>query len=143
VVEMRLVSVGMIQGTDGNVIVLRESDGERMLALGIGLMEASAIAMEIEDVRPPRPMTHDLLYNVITRLQGTVQRVIIHDLRNETFIGQVDIETDKGVMEIDCRPSDAIALALRANAAIFASENVLELAGIREDVFDNSERDEA
>lgn len=141
-VEMELVSVGMIQGTDGNVIVLREADGERMLALGIGLMEASSIAMEVEDIQPPRPMTHDLLQNIITRMQGAVQRVVVHDLRNDTFIGQVDIDTEKGVMEIDSRPSDAIALALRCDAPIYASDNVLELAGIHEDVLDNAETEE-
>jgi hypothetical protein len=140
---MELVSVGMIQGTDGNVIVLREADGERMLALGIGLMEASSIAMEVEDIQPPRPMTHDLLQNVITRMQGAVQRVVVHDLRNDTFIGQVDIYTEKGVMEIDSRPSDAIALALRCDAPIYASDNVLELAGIHEDVLDNAETEES
>jgi hypothetical protein len=139
---MELVSVGMIQGTDGNVIVLREADGERMLALGIGLMEASSIAMEVEDIQPPRPMTHDLLQNIITRMQGAVQRVVVHDLRNDTFIGQVDIDTEKGVMEIDSRPSDAIALALRCDAPIYASDNVLELAGIHEDVLDNAETEE-
>lgn len=129
-VEMRILSVGMVQGSDGNVVILKEKEGSRLLAIGVGIMEASSIAMELEGVKPPRPMTHDLLKNVISRLQARVGRIIIHDLREDTFIGQIELVTEMGVLEIDARPSDAIALALRTKGKIYCSNEVLERAAI-------------
>lgn len=130
VVQMQLVSVGMVGGTDDHLMVLREAGGNRILVISIGLMEATSIAVAMEGVEAPRPMTHDLLVHIIRRLQAEIARVVIHDLRNETFIGQVELKTDKGVLEIDCRPSDAVALAVRTNAPIFVTEGVLEAAAI-------------
>lgn len=129
-VQMQLVSVGMVGGTDDHLMVLKEMGGNRLLVISIGLAEATAIAVAVEGIAAPRPMTHDLLASVIQRLQAEVNRVVIHDLRNETFIGQLDLKTDKGVFEIDCRPSDAVALAVRVNAPIFVTEGVLEAAAI-------------
>lgn len=128
--QMQLVSVGMVGGTDDHLMVLRETDGNRLLVISIGLMEATAIAVAVEGIEAPRPMTHDLLAYVIRRLQAEVTRVIIHDLRNETFIGQLDLKTEKGILEIDCRPSDAVALAVRTGAPIYVTEGVLEAAAI-------------
>lgn len=129
-VQMQLVSVGMVGGSDDHLMVLREVDGNRLLVISIGVMEATAIAVAVEGIEAPRPMTHDLLSHVIRRLGGELMRVIIHDLRNETFIGQLDLRTEKGVIEVDCRPSDAVALAVRLQAPIFVTEGVLEAAAI-------------
>ncbi len=90
--------------------------------------------MALEDIRPPRPMTHDLTYRIIRRLQGEIVRVVVHDLREQTFIGQVEIESRHGVLEIDARPSDAIALAVRAEVPIYASPKVLDQAAVARDV---------
>lgn len=129
-VQMQLVSVGMVGGTEDHLMVLKEVGGNRLLVISIGLMEATAIAVAIEGIAVPRPMTHDLLVNVIRRLQAEVTSVVIHDLRNETFIGQLDLKSEKGVLEIDCRPSDAVALAVRFNVPIYVTEGVLEAAAI-------------
>src|SRR5690606_23853694 len=100
--------------------------------IAIGLAEATAIALSLEGMTPARPLTHDLMASLIARLQARLQRVVIHDLRNDTYIGQLDVATERGVMEIDARSSDAIALAIRAGAPIFVSESVLEAAAIVE-----------
>ncbi len=129
-VQMQLMSVGMVGGTDDHLMVFKELNGNRLLVISIGLTEATAIAAAVEGIEAPRPMTHDLLAHLIRRLQAELTRVVIHDLRNETFIGQLDIKTERGVLEIDCRPSDAVALAVRTNAPIFVTEGVLEAAAI-------------
>lgn len=128
--QMQLVSVGMVGGTEDHLMVLKESSGNRLLVISVGLMEATSIAVAMEGIEAPRPMTHDLLVHVIRRLQAELTRVVIHDLRNETFIGQLDLKMEKGTLEIDCRPSDAVALAVRAGCPIFVTEGVLEAAAI-------------
>lgn len=132
-VEMKIVSVGIVDGDSGNVVILREKDGKRMLVIAIGIAEATAIALSLEGIKPVRPLTHDLMATIIQRQQSKLQRAIIHDLRDDTYIGQIDLETEHGVMEIDCRPSDAIALAVRARAPIYVTESVLEAAAITEE----------
>lgn len=132
-VEMKIASVGMIQGSDGTVVILREVGGPRVLVIGIGALEASAIAMELEGIKPPRPMTHDLLRNLLNSLGVKVTRVFINDLRDETFYAQITLEGPSGVTEIDSRPSDAMALALRTHAPIYCSEMVLDLAAISDE----------
>ena len=110
-VELKVASVGIVQGTNGTVVILREVSGPRVLVIGIGPLEASAIAMELEGIKPPRPMTHDLLCNMIERFGARVRRVVITDLREETFYATLDLESDRGAVEVDSRPSDAMALA--------------------------------
>ena len=133
VVEMKIVSVGIVDGDSGNVVVLKEKEGKRMLVIAIGIAEATAIALSLEGIKPARPLTHDLMTMLIQRLQARLQRVVIHDLRDDTYIGQIDLETERGVMEIDSRPSDAIALAVRSRVPIYATESVLEAAAITEE----------
>ncbi len=128
-IEADLVSVAMVDEGNGSAVILRESGGERILVIGIGLIEASSIALELEEVRPPRPMTHDLLMGIVGRLRGRVERVLIHDLRDDVYIGQIDLMTEDGLIEVDARPSDCIALAVRARAPIMISEEVIEAAG--------------
>lgn len=141
-IEMDLVTVGMAPRGDGNVLVLREVDGERMLVLGIGFAEATSIAMAAEGVAPPRPMTHDLMLSLVRRLGGTLKRIMIHDMRSETFIGQLEISTEGGVLEVDARPSDCIALAVREDVPLYVSDMVLDMAAVTQDMIGDDEEDE-
>jgi bifunctional DNase/RNase len=109
-------------------ILLKEVDGNRRLPIIIGAFEAQAIALEIEGIRPPRPLTHDLLKQLTDNLGATVLEVIVDELRENTFYAKIIIEVSGLTQEIDARPSDAIALAVRAQAPIFISESVLEAA---------------
>jgi uncharacterized protein len=112
------------------VVVLREKEAERYLTIWIGADVADAIALRLQDVSVPRPQTHDLLYNVIQELGGTVKSVVVNDLKDDTFFARIVVEQDGQTLEIDSRPSDAIALAVRAEVPIYASEEVLDRAGI-------------
>ncbi len=140
-IEMDLITVGMAPRGDGNVLVLREVDGERLLVLGIGFAEATSIAMAAEGVTPPRPMTHDLMLSLIQRLGGSLQRVLVHDMRGETFIGQMEIDTSRGVLEVDARPSDCIALAIREDVPIMVSDVVLDLAAVTQEMIGDDDDD--
>lgn len=127
---MRIVSVGLMESEAANVVVLQEKGGNRVLVISIGLAEATAIALPVEGIEPPRPLTHDLIMTLLQRLQAKITSVVIHDLRDDTYIGQIDLETENGIMEIDARSSDAIALAVRARAPIYVTESVLEAAAL-------------
>ena len=107
-------------------LVLGEVDGNRRLPIIIGAFEAQAIALELEKIQPPRPMTHDLLRNAIEELGAKIDRILITDLRDATFFAKLHLAHNGNVVEVDCRPSDAMALALRAGAPIFVEESVLE-----------------
>jgi bifunctional DNase/RNase len=130
VVEMQVEAIGQEPGGHQYFLILRERGGERRLVLGIGPFEAEAIARAVAEVPVPRPLTHDLLAHTIARLGGQLQRVLIHDVRDHAFIGQMEVSTDRGLIELDCRPSDGVAVALRTRAPIFADEEILEKAGI-------------
>jgi bifunctional DNase/RNase len=112
------------------VVVLKEKDAERFLTIWIGADVADAIALRLQNVAVPRPQTHDLLHNVIGDLGGVVKSVAITDLKDDTFFAKVLVEQDGRTVEIDSRPSDAIALAVRAEVPIYAEEDVLDRAGI-------------
>lgn len=114
-------------------LILNEVDGARRLPIIIGTYEAQAIALELEHIKPPRPMTHDLLKQVIESFSSIVKYVLINDLREGTFFSQIIVEGLKGEIEIDSRPSDAIALAIRFSAPIFVATTVLNEAGIVSD----------
>ncbi|MDI3269090.1 MAG: bifunctional nuclease family protein [Bacillota bacterium] len=124
-VKMRVLSIGHVEATKENVLLLQEEEGERVLPLVIGLCEAMSIALGVEGGMP-RPATHDLLAETIRRLGGRLLQVVIHDVRENTFIAQLEIETSQGIMEIDCRPSDGVALAVRAQVPVLVTEEVLE-----------------
>lgn len=111
-------------------LILNEIDGARRLPIIIGTYEAQAIALELEHIKPPRPMTHDLLKQFITTFQANLRYVNINALREGTFFAQIVIENDIDSFEVDARPSDAIALAIRFNAPIYVAEQVLKEAGI-------------
>ena len=112
------------------VVILKEKSSDRYLPIWIGPAEADAIAVQLQDVSVARPLTHDLLRSVIDTLGGVVQHVFVNDLSNDTFYARIVLEVNGGPMEIDSRPSDAIALAVRAKVPIFADEAVLDKAGV-------------
>lgn len=109
-------------------ILLREVNGNRRLPIIIGAFEAQAIALEIEGIKPPRPLTHDLMKNLIDNLSAVVMEVIIDELKENTFYAKIILEVSALTNEIDARPSDAIALAVRCQAPIFVAEAVMETA---------------
>jgi len=110
------------------IVVLKDEEDKFFLPIWVGIFEANAIALQLENVTTPRPMTHDLLRNLISELDARVTRVVINDLRDSTFFAQIRVITGGRTMEIDARPSDAIALALRTEAPIFVAQSVLEQA---------------
>ncbi len=118
--------------TNVPIILLRDSEGQKVLPIWVGIFEANAIALQIENVTPPRPMTHDLLRNVITDLKASVSRIVVSDLRDSTFYAVIYLEVGGGSVAIDARPSDAIALALRARCPIFVEDSVIDAAEKRE-----------
>ena len=115
------------------VVVLKEEDLDRYLAIWIGPYEADAITIKLQGVEIARPLTHDLLERAILRLGGTVSHVVVNDLHDDTFYARVVVDKDGERLELDSRPSDAIALAVRAQSPIFVSESVMERAGIKPD----------
>lgn len=124
--EMFLVGVHVEQDADVPVLLLRESDGDRVLPLAIGAAEANAIILEQQGLRPARPLTHDLLGEVIEAFGRRLDRVLITDLRDGTFYAELVFDDD---VRVSARPSDSVALALRVGAGIHADEQVLDEAG--------------
>ena|SRR5512136_2132683 len=115
------------------VVILKEKESDRYLPIWIGPAEADAIAVRLQEVAVSRPLTHDLLRSIIDAFGGNVQYIVVNDLANDTFYARIIMDVDGRKMEIDSRPSDAIALAVRVQAPIFAEETVLEKAGVRLD----------
>ena len=114
--------------TNMPTIILRETEGERVLPIWIGVFEANAIALQIESVQTPRPMTHDLLKSAIQGLEASVEKVLITDLKENTFYAIIYLKHQGRMMPIDSRPSDAIALALRTGSPIFVNAEVIDKA---------------
>jgi bifunctional DNase/RNase len=125
-VEMAIKGLMVDPITNMPIIILRDKDGQRVLPIWVGIFEANAIALQMENVSTPRPMTHDLLRNVIQDLKGLVTKIVISDLKDNTFYALIYVETPGDVVAIDARPSDAIALALRAQAPIYVEETVID-----------------
>ena len=114
--------------TNMPIILLREVEGQRVLPIWVGVFEANAIALQVENVQTPRPMTHDLLKSVIDRLGGHVERIVVCELKENTFYATLHVLSAKGLLEVDARPLDAIALALRSGARIFVDDAVIQNA---------------
>ena len=110
------------------IVVLKDENEKFFLPIWVGIFEANAIALQLENISTPRPMTHDLLRNMIGELDARVTRVVINDLRDSTFFAQIRLITGGKTLEVDARPSDAIALALRTEAPIFVAQSVLDQA---------------
>ena len=127
-IEMTIKGLMVDPVTNMPIILLRDSEGQKVLPIWVGIYEANAIALQIENVSTPRPMTHDLLKNVITDLKGTIRKIVVSDLKDNTFFALIYLEVNGETVAIDARPSDAIALALRARAPIFVEESVIDNA---------------
>jgi len=127
-IEMTIKGLMVDPITNTPIVILRDKDGQKVLPIWVGIFEANAIALQLENITTPRPMTHDLLRNMISELNAQVIRVVINDLRDSTFFAQIRLITDGKTLELDARPSDAIALALRTEAPIFVAQSVLDAA---------------
>lgn len=127
-VEMSIKGLMMDPVTNVPIVLLRDADNQRVLPIWVGPVEANAIALQIENVAPPRPMTHDLLRNLLTELGATLTRVLITDLRESTFYAYLELHRGGEVLLLDARPSDALALSLRTKSPIFVNAEVLEQA---------------
>jgi len=129
VIEVRVEGILLDNVNNSPVVLLRERDGDRVLPIFIGPLEASAIAYALEKTKFPRPLTLDLMRLLVEGLQGRIRRVIITKIENETFFAEVVIEAGDRVVAVDARPSDSVGLALRAEAPIYIAEAVMEKAG--------------
>ncbi len=125
-VEMKIRGLMMDPSTNMPIVVLKDAQGSAILPIWVGIYEANAIALEIEKVQTPRPMTHDLLKNVFLGLDVRVQKVVVNELREDTFFALIWVERNGEMMSIDSRPSDALALALRVDCPIFVEDEVLK-----------------
>jgi uncharacterized protein len=141
-VEMKIRGLMMDPVTNMPIVVLKDANGSAVLPIWVGVYEANAIALEIEKVQTPRPMTHDLLRNVLLGLNVQVQRVVVSELREDTFYALIWVERDGERMSIDSRPSDALALALRVDCPIFVEDNVLKSSKISNVISDKSTNEE-
>ena len=129
-IEMNLVGVRVELPTNQPIVLLKESDGERFLPIWIGAMEATAIAFALQGIVTARPMTHDLMKNLLEELTVRVERIVITELRDGTFFAVIQMQQNGTRYEVSSRPSDAIALAVRVNVPIFVNEEVLTEASI-------------
>jgi len=129
-IEVTVSKVAIDVNSKMPVIVLKEKDGDKTLPIWIGLFEAQAIALALENVKPPRPLTHDLAKSLIEKLNGRVDRIVISDLRHNTFYARILMRRNGESLQVDSRPSDAIALALRLKVPIFIDETVLDKIAI-------------
>jgi len=127
-IEMTIKGLMVDPITNMPIIILRDKDGQKVLPIWVGVFEANAIALQIENVSTPRPMTHDLLKNIIQDLEAAVTRIVVSDLRDNTFYAVIYLQRNGETVAIDARPSDAIALALRAHVPIFVEEVVIDNA---------------
>ncbi len=125
-VEMKIRGLMMDPVTNMPIVILKESDSDSVLPIWVGVYEANAIALEIEKVSTPRPMTHDLLRNLLVGLEATVRKVVVTELKDDTFYAVIWLDRGGEIISVDSRPSDALALALRMDCPIFVEEEVLK-----------------
>lgn len=141
-VEMKIRGLMMDPVTNMPIVILKDVNGASVLPIWVGIYEANAIALEIEKVSTPRPMTHDLIKNLLTGLETQVHRVVVSDLRDDTFYAVIWLERDGQTISIDSRPSDALALALRVDCPIYVEDQVLKSSKISSAVTDKVSNDE-
>jgi bifunctional DNase/RNase len=141
-VEMKIRGLMMDPVSNMPIVVLKDAQGSAILPIWVGIYEANAIALEIEKVQTPRPMTHDLLKNVLLGLNVRVQKVVVNDLRDDTFYALIWVEREGQQMSIDSRPSDALALALRVDCPIFVEEEVLKSSKVSSSLTEKSSNEE-
>jgi bifunctional DNase/RNase len=125
-VEMKIRGLMLDPVTNMPIVILKDVNGNSVLPIWVGIYEANAIALEIEKVTTPRPMTHDLIKNLLVGLEAQVHKIVVTELRDDTFYALIWLERDGQVISIDSRPSDALALALRTDSPIYVEEDVLK-----------------
>ena len=141
-VEMKIRGLMMDPMTNMPIVVLKDTDGETVLPIWVGIYEANAIALEIEKVTTPRPMTHDLIKNLLTGLDARVHKVVVTELRDDTFFAVIWMERDGRIISVDSRPSDALALALRLDCPIYVDDEVLKSSKLAAAVSDRVTNEE-
>lgn len=141
-VEVTVQSLGIDQASKTPVVILQETDGERMLPIWIGPGEASAIAMELAGMKFSRPLTHDLAASLIRGLGGALSRVVITRVQDNTYYAELVIQRGNEVFSVDARPSDSIAIALRLKAKLFTSDDLLSITELRVEPSDDAELEE-
>ncbi len=141
-VEMKIGKLMMDPVTNMPIVVLKDTHGSAILPIWVGIYEANAIALEIEKVQTPRPMTHDLLKNLLLGLECRVHRVVVNELKDDTFYALIWIERNGQMMSVDSRPSDALALALRVDCPIFVNEEVLKSSKVTNAISEKSSNEE-
>jgi bifunctional DNase/RNase len=141
-VEMKIRGLMMDPVTNMPIVVLKDAQGTAVLPIWVGIYEANAIALEIEKVQTPRPMTHDLLRNVFLGLDVRVQKVVVNDLKDDTFYALIWVERNGEIFSIDSRPSDALALALRVDCPIFVEDEVLKSSKVSSAISEKSTSEE-
>jgi bifunctional DNase/RNase len=141
-VEMKIRGLMMDPVTNMPIVVLKDVGSDTVLPIWVGVYEANAIALEIEKVTTPRPMTHDLIKNVLTGLNAQVHKVVVSELREDTFYAVIWVEREGQVISIDSRPSDALALALRLDCPIFVDDEVLKSSKLASSINERVSGDE-
>ena len=127
-VEMKVRGLALDPVSNMPIIILRDEEEKRSLPIWVGIFEANAIALELEKISTPRPMTHDLMKNIVESVEAKVEKIVINDLRDNTFFALIHLRLGEEEITVDSRPSDAIALALRVGAPIFVDEDVVRRA---------------
>jgi bifunctional DNase/RNase len=127
-IEMTIKGLMIDPITNMPIVILKDKEGDRVLPIWVGVFEANAIALQIENISTPRPMTHDLLRNILSEIEADVQRIVVCELKENTFYAMIYLDREGQTMAVDARPSDAIALALRTKSPIFVEDAVVESA---------------
>ena len=127
-VEMKVRGLALDPVSNMPIIILRDEEEKRSLPIWVGIFEANAIALELEKISTPRPMTHDLIKNILESVEAKVEKIVVNDLRDNTFFALIHLRLGEEEITVDSRPSDAIALALRVGAPIFVDEDVVRRA---------------
>ena len=127
-VEMKVRGLALDPVSNMPIIILRDEEEKRSLPIWVGIFEANAIALELEKISTPRPMTHDLIKNIVESVEAKVEKIVVNDLRENTFFALIHLRLGEEEITVDSRPSDAIALALRVGAPIFVEEDVVRRA---------------
>ncbi len=130
-IEVTIDSIRVSLMSQHRIVILKEEDGERYLPIWIGPFEADAITLQLQGMEAPRPLTHDLLKSVLDTLGADVQHIVINGLEKNTYFAHIVIDVDGDTVEVDSRPSDAIALAVRVNSPIFVADDVMDSAGLQ------------
>jgi bifunctional DNase/RNase len=141
-VEMKIRGLMMDPVTNMPIVILKDVSGDAVLPIWVGIYEANAIALEIEKVTTPRPMTHDLIKNLLVGLDTQIHKVVVSDLREDTFFAVIWLEREGRVISVDSRPSDALALALRLDCPIFVEDAVLKSSKLASSVSDKVSSEE-